>query len=161
MAASQKMKANTAASPVMDSHPQECFTADLSVFQAHLPRHDRYDIIMIKPLVYINRRAGNRTINHLQRIIIKRFTRFDFHKLRLSLRLLTHRRLQSGTGDRVMAQALTPALDSIGFHRMVFYYDLKSRSLDAAVEIRCNGGGNRENKNPAGSEAGGVLEKFR
>jgi len=31
------MKTNTAANPVMDSHPQENFSADLSVFQAHLP----------------------------------------------------------------------------------------------------------------------------
>ena len=31
------MKTNTAASPVRNSHPQEIFTADLSVFQAHLP----------------------------------------------------------------------------------------------------------------------------
>jgi hypothetical protein len=28
---------NTATSPVMDSYPQENFSADLSVFQAHLP----------------------------------------------------------------------------------------------------------------------------
>jgi hypothetical protein len=33
------MKTNTAASPVKDSHPQEHFSADLSVFQAHLPWH--------------------------------------------------------------------------------------------------------------------------
>jgi hypothetical protein len=31
------MKTNTAASPVRNSHPQDIFTADLSVFQAHLP----------------------------------------------------------------------------------------------------------------------------
>jgi hypothetical protein len=31
------LKTNTAASPVRNSHPQEIFTADLSVFQAHLP----------------------------------------------------------------------------------------------------------------------------
>ena len=37
-----KMKTNTAASPVMDSHPQENFSADLSVFQAHLPWHELY-----------------------------------------------------------------------------------------------------------------------
>jgi hypothetical protein len=36
------MKTNTAASPVMDSHPQENFSADLSVFQAHLPWHELY-----------------------------------------------------------------------------------------------------------------------
>ena len=35
-----KMKTNTAASPVMDSHPQDNFSADLSVFQAHLPWHE-------------------------------------------------------------------------------------------------------------------------
>jgi hypothetical protein len=37
-----KMKTNTAASPMMDSHPQENFSADLSVFQAHLPWHELY-----------------------------------------------------------------------------------------------------------------------
>jgi hypothetical protein len=31
------LKTNTAASPVMDSHPQDDFSADVSVFQAHLP----------------------------------------------------------------------------------------------------------------------------
>jgi hypothetical protein len=36
------MKTNTAASPVMDSHPQENFSADLSVFQAHLPWRELY-----------------------------------------------------------------------------------------------------------------------
>ena len=36
----EPMKTNTAASPEEDSHPQENFTADLSVFQAHLPGHD-------------------------------------------------------------------------------------------------------------------------
>lgn len=38
------MKTNTAASPVKDSHPQEYFSADLSVFQAHLPWHEFYMI---------------------------------------------------------------------------------------------------------------------
>ena len=33
----EPMKTNTTASPVMDSHPLENFTADFSVFQAHLP----------------------------------------------------------------------------------------------------------------------------
>jgi hypothetical protein len=37
-----KLKTNTAASPVMDSHPQENFSADLSVIQAHLPWHELY-----------------------------------------------------------------------------------------------------------------------
>ncbi|RYD17059.1 MAG: hypothetical protein EOP88_28580 [Verrucomicrobiaceae bacterium] len=37
-----KIKTNTAASPVKDSHPQEYFSADLSVFQAHLPWHELY-----------------------------------------------------------------------------------------------------------------------
>ncbi len=37
-----KMKTNTAASPVKDSHPQENFSADLSVFQAHLPWRELY-----------------------------------------------------------------------------------------------------------------------
>jgi hypothetical protein len=55
-----KMKTNTAASPVMDSHPQDNFSADLSVFQAHLPWHELYNRIMPKPLVYLSSRAGNR-----------------------------------------------------------------------------------------------------
>ena len=33
-------RTNTAASPVKDSHPQDDFTADVSVFQAHLPCHE-------------------------------------------------------------------------------------------------------------------------
>jgi hypothetical protein len=33
----EPMKTNTTASPVKDSHPLEIFSADLSVFQAHLP----------------------------------------------------------------------------------------------------------------------------
>lgn len=37
-----RIKTNTAASPVKDSHPQENFSADLSVFQAHLPWHELY-----------------------------------------------------------------------------------------------------------------------
>ncbi len=37
-----EIKTNTAASPVKDSHPQENFSADLSVFQAHLPWHELY-----------------------------------------------------------------------------------------------------------------------
>jgi len=56
-----KLKTNTAASPVMDSHPQENFSADLSVFQAHLPWHELYiNTVMSKPLVCISSRAGNR-----------------------------------------------------------------------------------------------------
>ena len=55
------MNTNTAASPVMDSHPQENFSADLSVFQAHLPWHKTMDyIVMPKPLIYLSSRAGNR-----------------------------------------------------------------------------------------------------
>jgi hypothetical protein len=54
------MKTNTAASPVMDSHPQENFSADLSVFQAHLPWHHSLTKVMPKPLVCISSRAGNR-----------------------------------------------------------------------------------------------------
>ena len=49
----------TAASPVRNSHPQECFTADLSVFQAHLPARDGYDITRhAKPLLDSNLRGG-------------------------------------------------------------------------------------------------------
>jgi hypothetical protein len=56
-----KMKTNTAASPVMDSHPQDNFSADLSVFQAHLPWRKLYiNTVMPKPLVCISSRAGNR-----------------------------------------------------------------------------------------------------
>lgn len=33
------IKTNTATSPVMDWYPQDDFSADLSVFQAHLPWH--------------------------------------------------------------------------------------------------------------------------
>ncbi len=53
-----KMKTNTAASPVMDSHPQENFSADLSVFQAHLPWHELYNSVMPKPLVCISYQGG-------------------------------------------------------------------------------------------------------
>ena len=54
-----KMKTNTAASPVMDSHPQECFTADLSVFQAHLPWRDTYILYHhARPLVCISCQGG-------------------------------------------------------------------------------------------------------
>jgi len=49
-----QMKTNTAASPVMDSHPQDDFSADLSVFQAHLPCHESIYKFMSKPLVYIS-----------------------------------------------------------------------------------------------------------
>jgi hypothetical protein len=66
------MKTNTAASPVMDSHPQENFTADLSVFQAHLPSHV-IDIIMLKPLVCdMSPGRGNRTMQILQPAVIGR-----------------------------------------------------------------------------------------
>jgi hypothetical protein len=44
---------------VRNSHPQESFTADLSVFQAHLPAHDGYDMTRhAKPLVDSNLRGG-------------------------------------------------------------------------------------------------------
>lgn len=36
----RQKRTNTAANSDLSSHPQDCFTADLSVFQAHLPVHD-------------------------------------------------------------------------------------------------------------------------
>ncbi len=67
-----KMKPNTAASPVMDSHPQENFSADLSVFQAHLPWQELYiNKVMPKPLVCLSSRAVKiGTIQILQPVMI-------------------------------------------------------------------------------------------
>ena len=66
-----KMKTNTAASPVMDSHPQDNFSADLSVFQAHLPWHKLYIIASCRSLwfVYLPGR-GIGTIKRLQPVMI-------------------------------------------------------------------------------------------
>jgi len=67
----RKMKTNTAASPVKDSHPQENFSADLSVFQAHLPWHEPLILESCRSLwfVYIlGRKIG--TIQVLQRAMI-------------------------------------------------------------------------------------------
>ena len=63
------MITNTAASPVMDSHPQEDFSADLSVFQAHLAWQIHRTA---KPLVDDNSPGrGNRAIQFLQSVMMK------------------------------------------------------------------------------------------
>ena len=65
------LKTNTATSPVMDSHPQDDFSADLSVFQAHLPWHNSIEIKSCRSLwfVYLSGREIG-TIQILQRIMV-------------------------------------------------------------------------------------------
>lgn len=62
MTARYEKKTNTAASPVMDSHPQDDFSADLSVFQAHLPCHEVISINSCRSLslVYLSEYGNGR-----------------------------------------------------------------------------------------------------